>query len=62
MHALLLLVIGDVAALFAFFAMVVDGQLLSDERRGQFSLRGLLLLTTFAAINLGIIYGMVRAR
>lgn len=62
MHALQLLVVGDLAALFAFFAMVVDGQLLSDQRRGQFSLRSLLLAMTFAAVNLGVIYGMLRAR
>jgi hypothetical protein len=49
---LLVLVVVDVAALFAFFAMLVDGELLGDRRR-RFSLRSLLLAMTFAAVNAG---------
>jgi hypothetical protein len=60
LHVLLVLVVVDVAALFVFFAMLVDGELLGDRRR-RFSLRSLLLAMTFAAVNAGVFYSLLRS-
>ena len=60
LHALLVLVVTDVAALFAFFAMLVDGELLGENPR-RFSLRSLFLAMTFAAVNVGVLYSLLRS-
>ena len=60
-HALLILVLVDMAVIFGFLATLVDRRLLNSDRRWQFSLGTLFMATTLAAINLGAVAGFVFA-
>ena len=54
-HALLIVILVDLAALVAGLAMFVDHSLLNTGRRWRFGLGSLFLAMTLAVINLGVV-------